>query len=325
MVQTVGVDLGRTTITTVVLSDQDEVLGEAQLRTPTTGDRTGVIEVIGASIYDALSAADLTMADLGAVGVGAPGVVVDGTVGGASNMPGFLERFSLAQMVTEHLQMPVRVANDGTAGVVAEHRLGAGQGTHDLLCVFVGAGIGAGLILDDEVYEGGRGGAGEFGHMVVWRGGAVCPCGRRGCIEAYAGMRAMELTAQRERAAGRSTVLFDREDGAGGSSRQEPMTSTMLLRAYEQGDGLVADLLDTAIEALGAGIASAVNLLDVDAVVLGGVLGDTFGERFRFRVDAAMRPHLFLHPPRVELIAAGLGSRSAAIGAGILAREVIPS
>ena len=319
MAQTVGVDLGRTTITTVVLSEDDEVLGEAQLRTPTTGDRTGVIEVIGASIYDAVGAAELTMADLGAVGVGAPGVVVDGTVGGASNMPGFLERFSLAQMVTEHLQMPVRVTNDGTAGVVAEHRLGAGRGTHDLMCVFVGAGIGAGLIIDDEVYEGGRGGAGEFGHMVVWRGGAVCPCGRRGCVEAYAGMRAMELTAQRERAAGRSTVLFEGEDGA----VKGPVTSAMLLRAYEQGDGLVADLLDTAIDALGAGIASAVNLLDVDAVVLGGVLGDTFGERFRFRVDAAMRPHLFLHPPRVDLVAASLGDRSAAIGAGILAREVL--
>jgi len=317
MVRTVGVDLGGTNIATVVLDEDDAVIGGSKLKTPTTGDRIGVVEVIGASVHAALDEAELTLDDVAAIGVGSPGVVVDGTVGGASNVPGFLERFSLAQMVTEHLQRPVRVANDVTAAAVAEHRVGAGRGTNDLLCVFVGTGVGGGLILDDRAYEGGRGGAGEFGHMVVRQGGAVCPCGRRGCVEAYAGRRAMVLAAERAVAAGDSTVLFDVMD----EKDKARATSGVFLAALERGDRLVADLLDDAIEALGAGIASAVNLLDVDAVVIGGGLADKLGERFRYRVDAATRPHLFLHPPRVELLAAELGDPAGAIGAGILARE----
>ncbi len=317
MVWTVGVDLGGTNIATVVLDEDDRVVGGSKLKTPTTGDRTGVVEVIGAGVHAALDEAELTLDDVAAIGVGSPGVVVDGTVGGASNVPGFLERFSLAQMVIEHLERPVRVANDVTAAAVAEHRVGAGRGTNDLLCVFVGTGVGGGLILDDRAYEGGRGGAGEFGHMVVRQGGAVCPCGRRGCVEAYAGRRAMVLAAERAVAAGDSTVLFDVMD----EKDKARATSGVFLAALERGDRLVADLLDDAIEALGAGIASAVNLLDVDAVVIGGGLADKLGERFRYRVDAATRPHLFLHPPRVELLAAELGDPAGAIGAGILARE----
>jgi glucokinase len=318
MARTVGVDLGGTNICTVVLDDDDEVVGHAKLKTPTTGDRAGVVEVIGASVYDALGAADLHLEDTVAVGVGSPGVVLDGTVGGASNVPGFLERFSLAQLVTEHLGLPVRVTNDVTAAAVGEHRLGAGRGTRDLLCVFVGTGVGGGLILCGEAYEGGRGGAGEIGHTVVQQGGAVCPCGRRGCVEAYAGRRAMVLAAERAVAAGTPTILFDLVAEKG---RSRP-TSGIFLAALERGDTLIADLLDQAVDALGAGIASAVNLLDVDAVVLGGGLADKLGERFRSRVDAATRPHLFLHPPRVELIAAELGERAGAIGAAIMAREV---
>jgi glucokinase len=317
MVLTVGVDLGGTNIATVVLDEDDEVLGEAKLKTPRTGDRAGVVEVVGASVHSALGEADLELEDAISIGIGSPGVVVDGTVGGASNVPGFLERFSLAQMVTEHLGLPVRVANDVTAAAVAEHRVGAGRGTRDLLCVWVGTGVGGGLILDGRPYEGGRGGAGEFGHMVVRQDGAVCPCGRRGCVEAYAGRRAMALAAERAVAAGTATVLFDVMEEKG----KAHATSGVFRAALDRGDTLVADLLDDAVEALGAGLASAVNLLDVDAVVLGGGLADKLGERFRYRVDAATRPHLFLHPPRIELIAAELGDRAGAIGAGILARD----
>ncbi len=316
--RTVGVDLGGTNISTIVLDGDDQVVGEAKLKTPTTGDRGGVVEVIAASVFDALDDAGLERDAVAAIGIGTPGVVVDGTVGGAANVPGFLERFSLAGLVKEKLELPVRVANDVTAAAVGEHQVGAGKGVSDLLCIFVGTGVGGGLILNGAPYEGGQGGAGEFGHLVVRQGGAVCPCGRRGCVEAYAGRRAMVLAAERARAAGTATVLFDVMEEKG---KPRP-TSGVFKEALARGDTLIADLVDDGIEALGAGIASAVNLLDVDAVVLGGGLADKLGERFRFRVDAAMRPHLFLHPPRVELVEAALGDHAGAIGAGIVAREV---
>jgi glucokinase len=310
----VGLDLGGTNLYAVVL-DGDEAIGHAKLRTPMSGDRAGVLDVMDAAVHDALDAAERTLDDVTGVGVGTPGVVMEGTVGGAANVPGFLERFSLADLLQQKTERPVRVTNDVTAAGVAEHRLGAAQGTDDVLTVFVGTGVGGGIVLGGEPFEGGAGGAGEFGHLVVQRGGAVCPCGRRGCVEAYAGRRAMALAAERAMAAGRSTILFEvmREKG-----KSRP-TSGVFKEAYERGDELVADLLDDAIEALGAGIASAVNLLDVDVVVLGGGLADKLGEWFRTRVDAAMRPHLFLQPPRIRLVAAQLGDEGGAIGAALLA------
>lgn len=313
---TVGVDLGGTNVQTVVL-DGDDVIGRAKLKTPTTGDRTGIVDVIAAAVHDALGDAGRELDDAAAIGVGSPGVVVDGTVGGASNVPGFADRFSLADLLGQELSRPVRVVNDVTAAAVGEHRMGAGRGTDDLLCVFAGTGVGGGLVLGGRPYEGG-GGAGEFGHQIVRQGGAVCPCGRRGCVEAYAGRRAMTLAAERAKAAGRATVLFD-VMAEKGKSRP---TSGVFAEALARGDELVADLLDDAVAALGAGIASAVNLLDVDLVVLGGGLGDKLGEDLRLRIDAAARPLLFLQPPRVRLVAAELGDDGGAIGAALLATDV---
>lgn len=312
---TVGVDLGGTNITTVVL-DGDEVVGRSKLKTPTGGDRSGVADVIAAAVHDALDDAGVTRDACDAVGVGSPGVVIDGTVGGASNVPDFQERFSLADLLEADLGLRTRVVNDVTAAAVGEHRRGAGRGCDALLCVFVGTGVGGGLVLDGAPYEG-RGGAGELGHVIVRQGGAVCPCGRRGCVEAYAGRRAMTLAAERARAAGRATVLFDVM-----AEKGEPVpTSGVFAEAFARGDEVVADLLDDAVAALGAGIASAVNLLDVDLVVLGGGVADRLGADFRTRVEAAARPLLFLQPPRVRVVAAELGGDGGAIGAALLARD----
>ncbi|WP_052668142.1 ROK family protein [Nitriliruptor alkaliphilus] len=311
---TVGVDLGGTNISTVVL-DGERVIGRSRLKTPTGGDRTGVTDVMAAAVHDALDDAGVTRDDLDVVGVGSPGVVIDGTVGGAANVPDFQERFSLADLLESDLRVPVRVSNDVTAAAVGEHRLGAGRGCDALLCVFVGTGVGGGLVLGGQPWEG-RGGAGEFGHTIVRQGGAVCPCGRRGCVEAYAGRRAMALAAERARAAGRATVLFDVMAEKGKTTP----SAGVFAEALARGDELVADLLDDAVSALGAGIASAVNLLDIDLVVLGGGVGDRLGDDFRTRVEAAARPLLFLQPPRVRVVAAELGDDGGAIGAALLAR-----
>ena len=315
---TIGLDLGGGSVDAVAM-DGDEVLGMSRLKTPVTGDRTSVLDVLAAAVHQVRDEAGLGPRDVEAVGVGTPGVVVDGTVGGASNVPGFLERFALADLLEQRVERPVRVVNDVTAAAVAEHRLGAGAGTRDLLCVFVGTGVGGGLVLDGRTYLGASGGAGEFGHMIVRQGGAVCPCGRRGCVEAYAGRRAMVLAAERAHADGRPTVLFDvqREQEA------EQVTSGVVAEALARGDDLVADLLDEGVAALGAAIAAAVNLLDLEMVVLGGGLADRLGQAYFTRVDATVRPLLFRQPPRVHVVAAELGGRAGALGAALHAASEI--
>lgn len=311
---TIGLDLGGANVHAIAM-DGEQVLGEAKLRTPVTGDRTSVLDVLAAAVHQVREQGGVGPGDVQGVGVGTPGVVIDGTVGGATNVPGFLERFALADLLQQRVEVAVRVVNDVTAATVAEHRLGAGRGCDHLLCVFVGTGVGGGMVLGGRPYLGTTGGAGEFGHMIVRRGGAVCPCGRRGCVEAYAGRRAMALAAERAHADGRATILFEVQRELG---RSRP-TSGTFREALARGDDLVADLLDDAVEALAAGIASAVNLLDVERVVLGGGLADRLGADFRTRVDAGVRPLLFLQPPRVHVVAAELGDRAGALGAALVA------
>lgn len=317
--RTVGLDLGGTNLNVVVLDGDDQIIGRARLRTPVNGDRADVIDVMFAAISDAVGSAGLAVDDVDAIGVGTPGIVVGGTVGGARNVPGWDDRFALDEVLGQRVGRPIRVANDVNAAAAAEHRLGAGVGHDDLLVVFMGTGVGAGLILHGALYEGARGGAGEFGHTIVSVDGAVCPCGRRGCVEAYAGRGAMEQRARRAVAAGRSSILFD---VMAEMERPRP-TSSVFQESLARGDELTADLLDGAVDAIAAGIASAANLLDVSQVVLGGGLADKLGDWLRLRIQSAMTPLLFLQPSHLTIQPAALGDDAGAIGAAILARLVV--
>ena len=317
--RTVGVDLGGTNTSTLVIDQDGRRLGQSKMKTPLSGDHLGVIDVIEAGVLAACDDAGVSLGDLDAAGIGTPGVVIDGTVGGASNVPGWSERFSLGDMLGDRLGVPIRVANDVTAAAVGEFREGAGVGLDNVLVIFVGTGVGAGLVIDGSPYEGSYGGAGEFGHMVVVMDGAICPCGRRGCVEAYAGRRAMEQAAERARTQGRETILFEVMERKG---KQRP-TSGVFKTALDEGDELTADLLHSGIAALATGVASAVNLLDVEAVVVGGGLADKLGDWFQIRLEAAMRPHLFMQPPEVRILPAQLGDASGPLGAALLAREAV--
>jgi glucokinase len=189
-----------------------------------------------------------------------------------------------------------------------------------MLGVFWGTGVGGGIVLDGRIWRG-RGAAGEIGHTVVKRGGARCGCGRRGCLEAYAGRGQMEAEAHDRVEHGAKTRLFDvmRERG------RTRLTSGVWRRALKEDDELAHELVDRAVAALGAGIASAINLLDVEAVVIGGGLGDKLGEPWVERIRAEMLPHLFRdeRPPAVHLIA--LGDLGGAIGAALLAQRAATS
>jgi glucokinase len=182
--------------------------------------------------------------------------------------------------------------------------------------VFWGTGVGGGLIIDGKPWHG-RGAAGEIGHMVVKLNGRHCPCGRRGCMEAYAGRGAMEAQARKRHAGGEHTDLFKIMEKRG----RKRLTSAVWGRALEHGDKLATELIDEAVEALGAAIGSAINLLDVEAVVIGGGLGVRFGAPMAQRIARAMQPHLFndANPPEVQV--AGLGDLGGAMGASLLVRE----
>jgi glucokinase len=314
-----GIDLGGTKIQTVVMRAADrEVLGKARSLTPHEGGPAAVVDALERCMTEAASSAGIGIVELSGVGVGVPGEVdaQAGTLAKATNLSEWEKPFPLAATLAERFGTKVRLGNDVSVATHAELLLGAGRGVQSLLTVFWGTGVGGGVALEGKLWHG-RGDAGEIGHMVVKQGGARCPCGRKGCMEAYAGRRAMERKALRLHGKGHHTDLFEimRERG------RRTLSSGVWAKALARGDKLAERLVERAVQALGTGVASAVNLLDVEEVLLGGGLGTRFGEPMLARIGEAMKPHLYndARPPKMRV--AALGDLGGALGAALLWAE----
>jgi glucokinase len=311
-----GVDLGGTKIQVVVADERFEVLGEQRVPTPTAGGPQDVADAIAGAVRDAAAAAGVEPDALSGLGVGSPGEAdaTAGTVAGARNLPGWEGSFPLGAALTEALGPRVAIGNDVQVATDAEAELGAGRPYGSLLGVFWGTGVGGGIVLDGRPWLG-RSAAGEIGHVVVEQGGALCGCGRRGCLEAYAGRASMERRARELVDKGEKTDLFRIMEKRG----RTRLTSGIWARALEHDDAMAIHLIDRAVQAMAVGIASAQNLLDVDAIILGGGLGIRLGEPYKERIGQAMLQHLFVdeRPPAFHV--AALGDLGGAIGAALLA------
>lgn len=310
-----GIDLGGTKIQTVVVDEGGEVKGQSRRPTPTDGGPAGVAQQMAEALLEAAQEAGVESAALAGVGVGSPGDADEktGVVSQARNLPDWEGSFPLAEALEKALGTGVKVGNDVQVATEAEFHLGAGQEFESVIGVFWGTGVGGGLILGGKPWLG-RGAAGEIGHMVIKRGGAKCPCGRHGCMEAYAGRSAMEAEARRRHEEGHDTQLFKLMEKHG----KPRLTSGIWERALDANDHLAEDLIHRAVEALGTGVASAVNLIDPEAVIIGGGLGVRFGERLMEPLTREMRKHLFVDEDPPAMRVASLGDLGGAIGASLL-------
>jgi glucokinase len=310
-----GIDLGGTKIQTAIVGADGAVLGQARQPTPTAGGPEDVAAAMAVALREAAAEAGVETKALAGVGVGSPGDADEktGIVSSARNLPGWEGRFPLGDELSRALDTEVKVGNDVQVATEAEFHLGAGREFESLLGVFWGTGVGGGLVLDGRPWLG-RGAAGEIGHVVVKHGGARCPCGRKGCLEAYAGRSAMEAEAKRRHEDGEKTDLFKLMEKHG----KPRLTSGIWERALDHEDELAEDLIERAVEALGTGVASAINLLDVEAVILGGGLGIRFGKRLREPLAEEMNKHLFADERPPVLRVASLGDLGGAIGASLL-------
>jgi len=311
---TAGVDLGGTKIQAVVVSN-GTILGQSRQATPRTG-AGDVMAAVVTSIVAALDTARMGVSDLDAIGIGTPGAVdgATGHVSKAANVPGFVDDVPLGPTVSTALGgTPVTIDNDVRAAAMGEFRHGAGRPYRNLLGVFVGTGVGGGLILEGELRHG-RGNAGEIGHTTVKPGGRRCSCNRLGCLEAYAGRMSIEQTARHRVDEGQETALFEIMKRKG----RDRVTSSVIADAIEHGDRLTIELIDEAIEALALTLANAQNLLDLEAIIVGGGLGDRLGEPFVRRVEEAMAKNLRMPERPPAVLTTELGDLSGAVGATVL-------
>lgn len=310
-----GVDLGGTKIQSVVCDATGEVLGEERRPTPTTGGPADVADAITESVRVASAAAGFDVAELESVGVGSPGQidVAAGTVSQARNLPDWIGSYALGPELSRRLSgLPVALGNDVQVAVLAEQKLGAGRDVNSFLGVFCGTGVGGGVVLADELWLG-RGAAGEIGHTVVMADGRPW-AGRHGVVEAYAGRAAMEEQARERIAAGDPSQLLEIMAAKG----KPRMASGVWAKALKIGDPLAIELVDRAQWALGNGIASAINLLDVPLVVIGGGLGLRLGQPFVDGIIGYMTPQLVKRADPPAVVLASLGDLGGAVGATLL-------
>jgi glucokinase len=311
-----GVDLGGTKIQTAVLKNR-RVVGSARVETPQTGAEA-VLAAIAESVRASLHDAGESLSNLTATGVGTPGTIdeSDGSVSNAPNVPGFTtESVPLAAELSKALGgVEIKVDNDVRVAVRGEWKRGAGRPYTDILGVFVGTGVGGGMVLEGRLRLG-HGAAGEIGHTIVKDGGRRCGCGKQGHLESYAGRASMEVTARRWQGDGRKTRLFHIMEKKG----RDRVTSGVIAEALAEQDHVAVELIDDAVWALGIALANAANLLDLEAIIIGGGLGDRLGKPFVDRIAEAATPRLHVPERPPKFLPTELGDLSGAVGAAVLA------
>ena len=314
----VGVDMGGTKILSAVIDAEGNILGTAKVSTKADERTSVVIGRIAESIQKAINKSNVDKASIRAIGIGAPGPLdpETGVVIFAPNL-GWRD-VPLKAELEARTGLPTFVDNDVNVGTLGEHAFGAAQGVQNVVGIFVGTGIGGGIILKGELFHGASKTAGEVGHIIVKAGGPRCGCGTRGCLEAIASRTAM---AKQFRKAiekdGKKSVLTKLTDGD-----LSVIRSGVLVKAIRAKDKLTLKVFKKATKYLGIGVGSIVNFLNPDMIVLGGgvveALDDTFIDNIRTYAEKYALPDTL---NGVQIVRAKLGDNSGILGAAALARQ----
>lgn len=263
-----GLDIGGTKLAAGVAGDDGRLLSREVIPARTEDGPETMIERLVAMGRRVVDASGVAPADIAATGVscGGPLDIRTGIVREPTNLPGWIDVPLVARLTTDLADLlgggPVYLENDANAAAMAEHRYGAGRGVRNLVYLTISTGIGGGVILDDRIVEGESGNAAEIGHMSLCHDGWACPCGSRGCLEAFASGTNIAQRAQDRIAAGEASSLTTLET--------EAITSREVAEAARAGDPLACAVWDETVTVLGAGVGSIINLFNPRLVILGG-------------------------------------------------------
>ena len=306
-------DLGGTNLRMAVVNDQGEIVFRHKVSTPNDGRREEILDAIEESVR--LCRAEVGDGDgIAAFGAAVPAIVNsrDGVILRSPNLP-VLNGFELAPYFTKKLGLPVVLENDANSAAVGENWKGASRGISSSICVTLGTGVGGGIILDGKLVRGVDGTAGEIGHIAVEPEGHPCGCGSRGCVEQYSSAIAIRRIVAELSGRYPDSPLAGRED----------VTPLMVYEAGSKGDELSLEVFRIFGTYLGIAIGGLVNVLNPEAIVIGGGVSagwDLFIEPLRAEISR----RAFRHPAeRVRLMRSELGDDAGIVGAAFLASESI--
>jgi glucokinase len=311
----IGFDMGGTKMIAAVVDASSRIVGRARERTGAEDGPEAVYERVVAAIRGALEKARKPR--IKAIGIAAPGPL-DRRRGIILETPNMgLRKFPIADRLGREFGVPIVLENDVNAGVYGEYKAGAARGYRNAVGIFIGTGIGGGLVLDGRLYIGATGNAGEIGHMIIQTDGALCGCGQHGCVEALASRTAIAKDVAALAGSGASQFVRD-EVG----TDLKAIRSGVLAGAIAKGDRRVRGVVERAAHFVGIAMANCANLLGPEVIVLGGGLLEKIGPLFLKEAERSMREHAMESViSGVKVVLASLGDDAVPIGVATLARE----
>jgi glucokinase-like ROK family protein len=311
-----GVDIGVTHLSLILADLSARVVSETEIPSEISRGPENCLDEVDRRVQALLAQAGLSLQDILSTGVGVPGPIAGdgGIVIAPPIMPGW-DNFPIRSDLHKRWGCPVSLNNDAELGALGEWAYGAGREESNLIYVKVGSGVGAGLLLDNHIYRGATGTAGEIGHMTIERDGPMCDCGNRGCLEVLAGGRAIAQQARRAVLSRQRTQLALVEP-------LDKITAKDVALAAGRGDLIAQLILSEAGEYLGTAIAGLINLLNPGIVVIGGGVaqaGDLLLEPIR---QAVQSRSLKAAVQVVRITSAVLGRRSTSMGAVVQALSI---
>lgn len=313
----VGVDFGGTKILAGVFDSALTCLGRTKASTKAERGKDEVIERIARCVQDAVDECDLSMKQIRGVGLGAPGAVnpQEGEVIFAPNLK--WEDVALKKELEKQLGVPVFLENDGNICTLGVYETELKAKPRNVVGVFIGTGIGGGLIIEGNLYSGFNRTAGEIGHMVIEVGGPKCGCGNRGCFEALASRTAIFRTIQSAVKDGQKTILTEML-----GDDLKDLRSGDLRKAIRKGDKFAEKVVEDAAEYTGIAVANLINILNPEVVVLGGGVIDALeDEMMAIIVETAMDYAMSGTTKGIEIIATKVGDDAGILGGAVLARK----
>jgi glucokinase len=304
-------DLGGTHLRGATVDASGQIHCRVMQPTPQAGKPNEIVRALVNAAHECERQAAAEGSVISAVSVVVPGTVdvAAGVVVKAPNVP-CLDGFHLTTALESELDWPANLENDANAAAIGEMWRGAGKGYRTLICLTLGTGVGGGMILDGKLWRGANGSAAEIGHMGVDPfGGVACPCGSRGCLEVYASATAIVRMTREASPRYPKSILHN----------SEHLTSEKVYQAGDKGDELALEVFRQMGSYLGIGIASLINILDPQIVVIGGGLSNGW-DLFEKHMRQQVIERVFASPARhVKIVRGECGDDAGLLGAARLA------
>ncbi len=268
----IGIDLGGTKILAAIVDKQTaKVVFEDKNKTKKEKGNKKISAVMIETISELIKKSGIKKDEISSIGIGLAGQVnrETGVLINGVNLD--CKDLNVKEVLEEKFNLPTFIGNDVEVATIGELKFGAGKGFKDILCVFVGTGIGSTLVKNGEIHLGATQTAGEFGHTIVDLNGRACACGGNGCLEAYASRTAIETRILGAIKKGRSSIITELSGGKSISSKH-------IKNSLDAHDEVVSQYVNEAIDFLSGGLASVINFFNPELIILGGGLVDSVDE-----------------------------------------------